>query len=63
MIEGGSYGGQLLSDALSNDTQLSIDTAKQMESNNLISPLRNAMGKPIWIHSGTNDVWLLNIKQ
>ena len=34
-----------------------------MESSKLISPLKNAIGKPIWIHSGTSDIWLPNIKQ
>ena len=62
LIEGGSYGGKYIFDPSSNDTQLSIDTAKLMESKGLISPLVNALGKPIWIHSGTSDLWVQNIK-
>jgi hypothetical protein len=33
-----------------------------MESNNLISPLSNAAGKPIWVHSGLSDIWVPPIK-
>lgn len=56
LFSGGTYGGKfVIFDSTSNDANMSLDFAKSMESQNLISPLSNAIGKPIWIHSGLLD--------